>query len=225
MNKLSILIMTVFLIALTSCDSSNTLIHLGKGKIIKGSGNVISKERDVADFHSIEMSGSLDVVITRGDTCKCVVKADDNIVPLIRTEVKNDQLQMNIKKSCSTQKTMTASLEMPYLESAVLSGSGDLQIREVLGDSVSLAINGSGDVTATGEVRHLAAQINGSGDLDLGKLQAVSAEISINGSGDADVWVLESLAAKVNGSGNITYSGNPPEVEKTVRGSGDIEPK
>jgi putative autotransporter adhesin-like protein len=114
---------------------------------------------------------------------------------------------------------------MPYLEEAVLSGSGDLQIRELSGDSVSLKINGSGDITATGDVMRIAAQINGSGDLNLGKLQTVSTEISINGSGDADVWVVESLAGKINGSGEINYSGNPPEVEINVLGTGEIQAK
>ena len=43
----------------------------------------------------------------------------------------------------------------------------------------------------------------------LSKLQSNNATITINGSGDAKIWASESLTAKVIGSGDITYYGDP----------------
>ena len=64
--------------------------------------------------------------------------------------------------------------------------------------------------------------VSGSGDLSLQKLQANHVNITINGSGDAGVWANQSIAAQVNGSGDIVYKGNPTEVDTKVNGAGDI---
>jgi hypothetical protein len=40
-----------------------------------------------------------------------------------------------------------------------------------------------------------------------------------------DVHVSEKLTAKVNGSGNIHYMGNPQTVNKNVSGSGRVKHK
>ena len=46
----------------------------------------------------------------------------------------------------------------------------------------------------------------------------------INGSGDAVLHVTERLSAQINGSGDIVYYGNPPDVSRRVNGSGDVNP-
>ena len=48
---------------------------------------------------------------------------------------------------------------------------------------------------------------------------------TITGSGDAAVRATEELDASVTGSGDVHYSGNPPQVRKNVTGSGDISPR
>jgi hypothetical protein len=44
----------------------------------------------------------------------------------------------------------------------------------------------------------------------------------VSGSGDADVYASNSLKARVNGSGDIDYSGNPNTSDTKVLGSGSI---
>ena len=79
-----------------------------------------------------------------------------------------------------------------------------------------------GDITARGSVGILEAVVSGSGDLSLQNLKAEHINVTINGSGDAEVWANQSISAKVNGSGDIVYKGNPTEVDTRVNGSGDI---
>jgi len=51
-------------------------------------------------------------------------------------------------------------------------------------------------------------------------LKTKECEVEIYGSGDCDVNVSESLDVRINGSGNVTYKGNPAEVNQKVSGSG-----
>ena len=47
-------------------------------------------------------------------------------------------------------------------------------------------------------------------------------EAEVNGSGDVEVYASKSLYARVSGSGDIDYKGNPANVDKKTSGSGDV---
>jgi hypothetical protein len=51
-----------------------------------GSGNVIREERKLSSFNKIEVSGAFDVKLIQGTSTSVVVEADDNLMPLIRTQ-------------------------------------------------------------------------------------------------------------------------------------------
>ena len=92
-----------------------------------------------------------------------------------------------------------------------------------LGRIKSIALSGSGDLTAKGWLDGLALVVNGSGQADLSDLVAAKASATINGSGDATVHPGESLAAMVNGSGNVSYLGDGARVTSVIHGSGQVE--
>jgi len=102
-----------------------------------------------------------------------------------------------------------------------LNGSGDLAIADLQSTLVGAAVVGSGDMQLFGRVETLEASLSGSGDLDATGLEARHGWIELLGSGDVDVWVLETLAAYVTGSGDIRYRGRP-QVKETVTGSGRV---
>ena len=208
-----------------SCASCDVKISSPFGKVVKGSGTVVSEKREVQDFDRINLKGSMDVKVTHGDRIQCTVRADDNIVPMILTEVRGQRLHVSLRGSYSTSQKIVVILEVPELTEIVLSGSGDVEAVEVISDDALLKIVGSGDITASGTAKNIAAEINGSGDLKLASLKSNHVDVAINGSGDASVWATQSLTAKVNGSGDIIYSGDPKKVDRAVNGSGDIVKK
>ena len=53
-----------------------------------GSGNVVKEERKVSSFNAIEVSGAFDVELVQGTAIAVTVEADDNLMDLIRTEVR-----------------------------------------------------------------------------------------------------------------------------------------
>lgn len=220
-NLLNILLVYVAFFS-ASCDVN---INGPFGKVVKGSGAVVSEKREVQDFDQINLKGSMDVRVTRADEFRCIVKADDNIIPLILTEVRGPSLHISVKGSYSTSQKIAVILELPKLSEIVLSGSGDVNAVDVILDDALLKIAGSGDITAAGVAKNIVAEINGSGSLNLASLKVDHVDVAVNGSGDAAVWVTESLNAKVNGSGDIIYSGDPEKIDRAVNGSGDIVKK
>ena len=218
MKKVIILSITFLLIACNAC-----IVHMnGSGVTIKGSGTIIKESRELMDFYTVEIVGSVDADISSGESFSCNVQGDENLVRLVETTVTNNILEISTEGSYSTKNPLIVYLTMPILEKAKIIGSGDMTISDVTKDKVILTITGSGDITASGSVGILEAVVSGSGDLNLQKLQADHVNVTINGSGDAEVWANQSISAQVNGSGDIIYTGNPEKVYTQVNGSGDI---
>src|SRR3982751_1352355 len=57
---------------------------------VKGSGHVVTESRDVPEFSGIDVGGIYKVDVTAQKDFAVVVEADDNLLPLIRTEVDGD---------------------------------------------------------------------------------------------------------------------------------------
>ena len=102
-----------------------------------------------------------------------------------------------------------------------LAGSGDI-VLDIETTAVEGSIAGSGDLTLKGNTDDLNAKVAGSGDFHGFTLQANNTTVSVAGSGDAEVVCNKSLKARVAGSGDIEYRGNPDMEDTKVSGSGTI---
>ena len=63
----------------------------------------------------------------------------------------------------------------------------------------------------------------GSGDIKAIELVSENAKVNVSGSGDIKVNCTEFIEARVAGSGDIEYKGNPKKVDTKVAGSGTIK--
>src|SRR6186713_3267640 len=67
-------------------------------KQIKGSGNVISENRTVADFDTVSLAGSGKLELDQNGTEALSITADDNLLELLTSEVKGHRLVLAVKK-------------------------------------------------------------------------------------------------------------------------------
>jgi hypothetical protein len=222
-----------------------TVIVQGHGPMVEGSGNVIEEERSVGAFTRVVLAGPVDVRLKRADAERAIVRADDNIVPLIETRVEGGQLFVEMRKDASfrTRNKLSVVVEFRQLDGVQVRGSGDLladdvkaaifestingsgnvRINRLEADTVAVSVSGSGNFNARGRAARLGVLIEGSGDVHAENLEAKTAAVSVRGSGDARVYATETLQARISGSGDIRYRG-APHVEKKVGGSGEVRP-
>ena len=192
---------------------------------IHGSGVSKTETRAVSSFSKIDLLGSSDVQVSVGSDTSVAVTADDNILAIIETTVEGDTLKIDSKKSYSTSLGVKVNITVPALNAVSISGSGDIQVTGLKTGDMDASITGSGNVTLSGVVDKLHGRILGSGDLRAGELAAKHVKVGVTGSGDAAVRAIEELDASVTGSGDVRYSGSPPQVRRSVTGSGDIRPR
>lgn len=212
---------------------------------VRGSGNVSKEERDLSAFSVLEASGSMDVFITKGNTSHATIEAEDNILPLIELIEDNGHLEVRFKRNVrvNTRKQVKIFLTTAKLESASLSGSGDLDIQSHFETPtpVYLSLSGSGNLNASfstpelsvdlagsgnfkikGETRDLKVNLAGSGDAHLEELMAETADLDIAGSGDVNLHASRSLKANIVGSGDVKYKGDPTVTVNKI-GSGSVK--
>ena len=150
------------------------------------------------------------------------VETDDNILPIIETDVAGDTLTISSHETYSTKLGVKVTITTPSLSGISIKGAGDVDIKGLSGGSFSAGIHGSGDVKATGSVDRLDCSIRGSGDLEMGDLQARTASVSVAGSGDVTVNATDELSVSIAGSGDVKYKGKPAKLEKSIAGSGNV---
>lgn len=187
----------------------------------RGSGVIKTETRQTGGFDMVLSKGSVDADVVIGPRISVTVEADDNLLPLIRTEVKNGALVIDTEGDWSSSRDPVVHITMPSLGAIGVDGSGDATIRGLSGGALGARVRGSGDITATGSVSQLEVVIDGSGDVDCKDVHADDVMVRIDGSGDAKVDAAKALKVLINGSGDVTYSGNA-QVSSTVHGSGDL---
>jgi hypothetical protein len=219
MKKFSVLALGA--LALAGCD---VVTFHGGGPQVVGSGKVTTVSRHVGSFKKIKLEGAMDADLTIGTASDVKIVGDDNLAPLVQTEIEGDTLRIFVGKNYGTHNGLKVTLSVPTLEGVSLAGSGDVSIHAFKGGSLNIAVSGSGDVTAEGTAGKVTASVKGSGDLKLYGLQATDADISIKGSGDAQVTATGHLTGSIAGSGDIRYKGPPNHVSRSVAGSGDVTP-
>ncbi|MEP7358656.1 MAG: head GIN domain-containing protein [Anaerolineales bacterium] len=218
-------------------------------KVITGSGNVTSQDRPVSGFTGVALDGSGEVVITQGATEGLTIEAEDNLLPLITSEVKDGVLRLDFSRAdwrdivkptkpirflvavkdlsaldlAGSGSLRAGSLQSPNMK-ITLSGSGDVTLDDLQGQALNATLNGSGNVTAGGQIQKLDLLLSGSGQVMAGNLESQAASVSVSGSGDVTIWVREQLDVAISGSGTVNYFGTPTIGQRDITGSGDINP-
>jgi hypothetical protein len=191
---------------------------------VRGSGNVITESRDVSGFSEIALTGSGKVRVDVNGTESLIIEAEDNIMPLLTSEVNGGRLELGAESSISPTTDVIYTVGAIALEGVAVSGSGQATAAGVAAASFDVEISGSGRVEPTGTAGTLGVEISGSGRYLGEDLEASVGTVRVSGSGGAVVNVTDDLDVDVSGSGDVQYIGDP-RVTESITGSGDISRK
>ena len=212
-----------------------------------GSGHVKTEARNVSDFKAVSFSSFGEMTLQQGETESLTIEAEDNVLPEIRTEVRNGTLTiayreengwprvrptkpirftLTVKQLTDLDLSGAGSVVMKALKTdrlqIVLSGAGSLSCEALDAGDVSLRLSGAGSLDASGQATQLDARLSGFGSLKGGGLKSETANVTISGTGSAVVWATGHLDANISGLGSVQYYGQP-QVTKNVSGLGSVQ--
>ncbi len=211
----------------------------------RGSGRIVTETRQVSGFDEVELSYPAEVLIQQGNTESLEVEADDNLLPNLKTQVRNGKLEIFYRredgKHVNPTKTPKITIVVKDLSDVdfnsageltieklktdnlgvSLSGAGNLNLEDIQVKGLGVNLSGAGSVTASDSAEVLDMNISGYGDFKGVDLHSQVARVNISGAGSATVWVDDDLTAGISGAGSIDYYGSA-SVTKQISGVGGV---
>ena len=212
-------ILVVLALASSACD-----VAMPGGPVVNGSGKVTTETRTVSEFSAVQLAGAGDLSIEVAGSESLTIEAEDNLLPKIKTEVRDNRLTISGEEGTRfvPTKPIKYRLTVKDLKQLDLSGAGNITASALSGDTLAVTLSGAGNISPAGTIDSLDLVLSGAGNFGGEQLDTRHAKVNLSGVGNGTVKVSDTLDARVSGAGTVFYIGNP-QVTKEVSGVGTVK--
>jgi hypothetical protein len=214
MRKLAV-VLTLLAVVTIGCKH-------GMNPGIKGSGKRETQKRDVQAFTSISSQGAFNIEVVAQKSQGVEIEGDDNILPLITTEVSNNVLRIKSTKGFSVSEPVAIRVAVPDLVSLNVSGAGKVDISGLKNDKFEIDCEGAPTIKVSGFTKVIDIDTSGAAKIDTHNLHASKGVVDSKGVSKIDVDVKDELDVTISGPSTVTYEGDPT-INKTIHGPGKVE--
>ncbi|MEO7674865.1 MAG: head GIN domain-containing protein [Pyrinomonadaceae bacterium] len=232
MNKIAIII---FVAALLLSVFVSSFFSFGKlseraftfsfNRGVKGSGNVATETREVGSFSGVEVSGVFQVEITAQKEFGIEIEADDNLLPLIKTELRNGVLRIETEQKIKTSNPLKVRISAPNIDSIEASGASKVSLADLKNSELRIDTSGASKINISGETAELTVEVSGASSIDAENLRAVNASVGASGASRVSVFASNELKSSASGASKIVYLGSPRNIEKSSSGASSVREK
>lgn len=194
----------------------------GMNSGVKGSGKREVQKRELQPFTSISSQGAFNIEVTSQKTLSFEIEGDDNILPLISTEVSNNVLRIKDIKRFSISEPVMIKISVPNLEGLTVSGAGKIDISGLKNDKFEIDCDGAPTIKVSGTTKVVDIDTSGAAKIDTHNLHASKGVVDSKGVSKIDVDVVDQLDVTISGPSTVTYRGEPT-INKTIHGPGKLE--
>jgi len=200
------------------------------GRLVTGSGDLKTEEKDFSEFTRVEASHGFEVEITRSLAYSLSITTDNNILKYVEVSKDGETLKIGLKPRVTAGPvTLIAKINMPDLYGINLSGgsrtsitgfssSHDFSVElsggsRVTGDTkagnVDFNLSGGSQGVLEGTADDLVINCSGGSQLDLEAFSVDNAEVHLSGGSRATVNVGGTLDVDLSGGSRVIYVGGP----------------
>lgn len=214
-------------------------------KNIKGSGYVLTQQRETAYFNSIEVSQNISVYIVQGALQPITVEADNNLFDYIKTVVRNRVLKIYISDTVNIVKfaDMNVLISMPTLSylsanrNSYIDGSPQnwkvstiyLDARtgshiklHTTATNIKVSAHTSATLELKGETSFLEADLNTASRLYAKKLDTQDAQLILATDARAEVNVHHTISYDLSGNAQLIIHGKPLVKKAQLNSRGKV---
>ncbi|WP_448630101.1 GIN domain-containing protein [Cellulomonas soli] len=170
-------------------------------------GPQTAQRREVGSVTSVRLTTPGRLTIVRGEHPGLTVTAADNALPYLTSEVHDGVLVLGVQDAHegAAAGAIAYDLVVDELEAVAVEGSGDVTATGATGDRLDVQVDGSGEVVVRDvDVDRVTVAIKGSGLVDVAG-RAAAQVVSVDGSGGygaADLTAQDAVVS-VEGSGDV----------------------
>ena len=186
-----------------------------------GEGPVKDETRTTAAFTKIEAGNGIGLVVTIGTTPSVVVSAQENILPIIATDVQGDTLRIHSTQGYTTSEAVRVTVVTPAVSGISLSGGSQGTATGLAADRLAIDLSGGSAATATGSATTLALQVSGGSRANLGGLTTKTVTLDLSGGSTAIVNASDTVTGSASGGAHATVLGGG-RIDVQVTGGSDV---
>jgi hypothetical protein len=238
-HVVKIVIATVVALLFGSCKFEAN----GFGESIKGSGNVVTKERNVSDFTKVELKRGLECEVVQSNTFKVEVEADDNLQEGIFTTVENGTLVVTSKyNNYHNVASKKVKIHMPVINALqtssgadlrtvgvikgndihLKSGSGSTITAEVESENITLESTSGSTIKASGKAILVNTLASSGSSIEAERLLANEIRAQSTSGSSTKVNPILKLNAQASSGSNVEYVNAPKQISKQETSGGSV---
>ncbi len=211
----------------------------------KGSGDIVTEERTISGVESVSVSAGMNLHIQQTGTETLKIEAQDNILPLITTEVSDGSLTIRYKsiilggmatrgpvniyltvKDLNEIRLSSGSrLESQLIETqnlAVNLSSGSRGSIEVDAKELTVRLSSGSDLRASGTTAYQDINLSSGSRYEADDLISSTAKVNSSSGAAATINVADSLDVNISSGASARYYGSP-RVTSNVTSGGFLE--
>lgn len=190
---------------------------------IYGSGVMATESRQVQGFTNVSLTGvgRLDAAIT--GTESLTVRAEDNLLRYLVSEVRGDTLHLGPVSRPSLQGTREIRWDLTAIElqSVTLSNATQANVSNLSNQLFRLSADGAWNATAAGSTYLQELTLSGAGNYSAPNLESRVTIVDISGTVNAVIRVTGRLVGEITGPCQLEYYGDP-QVELSITGTAKV---
>jgi hypothetical protein len=223
-----------------------SVLLVGCGGVLIGSGKLKTQEYAFSDFTKVEVSSAFVFEINQSSSYSISVTADDNVIDKVQVTKEGETLKIGLETIPGIGPvTLRATVTMPQLSGLDISGASrgtlsDFSSTKNLNITVSGASKVSGDITAgdadfdidgastiqlEGAANNMIAKVDGASRFNLGGFIVNDADITFSGASSGTVNLGGKLDANLNGASKLSYIGEPTMGNINTSGASTLSKK
>jgi hypothetical protein len=190
---------------------------------VPGQGDVVSEDRTTTAFRHISVGAGIKVVVGTGGDTSVTLSAQQNLIKLITTEVRDDQLVVQVTAPGVTSTLpITLTISVPELDSITLS-AGATGILEDVGGPLTVDVSAGSAMKAIGQVESLKVTASSGAVATLGELLAGSAVVNLTGGSSAQMHVTGAVTGTADAGSTLVLTEKAGSVDVKTSGGATVQ--
>jgi hypothetical protein len=209
---------------------------------VEGNGTIKQESRTVGEFRAVTVAGGILAMATLGEKGSLKIEADENLLALVETQVKDGVLVIRTRESVRPSKPIKATIVATKLESAEASGGSRLSTMASAGRQFAARASGGADVVVegiavdeavadasggatvklAGKAKKLTAHSSGGAKVQAYELPVEAAQAESSGGARVELAASNEVGGHASGGASIHVKGEPAKSQVKTSGGGRV---
>lgn len=195
---------------------------------ITGSGNIITRRVNIADFSRIETSRAVHLVVEKRSGREAIIEADDNIMPYVIVEVDGGCLNVGIDDDIKSLNDVTVKVTVPSdgnISAISASSASKVTVQaEIKTPKLMLDASSAANINiAKSDVGTCSIEASSAANVE-GAIKADNCVIDMSSASDVNVALLAvKCDVTATSAASATLSGEAGDIEITVSSAAKVD--